>query len=796
MDTHISVNQRDHAAAQWLGNFQKAPQTTRQVNLTVIVPTRNEAGNVQLLLRRIEAAMAGMPIEVLFVDDSRDNTPQVVREQMGKFSSIQVNLLHRPEGQRTGGLSGAVVAGMRVAKGDWVCVIDGDLQHPPEVIPQMLQAALDRQVDLVVASRRTQESDMQFSLGRNLISLGLDKIAHGMFPNALSGVSDPLAGFFLVRRTLVDLDSMHPKGFKILLEILVRHPQLKKSEVSFHFAARHSGESKAGMQEAVNYFNLLASLRFGENWLSVFKFGLVGLTGILVNLLTMAAFTDLLGVYYLISAVIATLTSTTWNFLLTETWVFGGRSRSSGWAKRFVLFFLLNNAALLLRTPILYGLTDLAGLHYLISNFISLAVVFVARYFLADQWIWGKGANKASNIPAPAPVQAKAESYRRKTVTTIYYYSIHGIITAASEVILPELTPFQVEQPIERPTMRVLIGKPSRTMRPELRAEDSTMRHTYYSEIFGRLGFQAEINVGKRIEIVASPLLRYSPHVLYTNVVEPVLRWAFVERGFALVHGATIAYDNRAYMITARTDTGKTTTLLKILNQQRRGSDKAAFISDDMTLLGQDGQVLTYPKPLTISHHTVRAVNPEVLTTKERLALLIQSRIHSRSGRKIAFWMRNSNLPMATINAIVQWIVPPPKYAVDRLVPNVKFAQSLCLAGLFVIERGVEAEATIEQNEAVEVLLSNCEDAYGFPPYESIKEFLYLSNGVDLRVAEQKIIRSVFELLPATLVRSSNLAWWRHIPHYVDQEMGQFFLEKPAGEGRSAERADNLALAP
>lgn len=381
-------------------------------------------------------------------------------------------------------------------------------------------------------------------------------------------------------------------------------------------------------------------------------------------------------------------------------------------------------------------------------------------------------------------------------MTTPYYYSIHGIITVASEVRLPELTPFRVEQPVEQPTLLVYTGKPSRTLRPELKAEDPGMRHTFYSEIFGRLGFQAEINVGRRIEIVASPLLRYSPHVLYTNIVEPVLRWAFVERGYALVHGATIAYDNRAYMITARTDTGKTTTLLKILNQQRRDSDKAAFISDDMTLLSKDGQVMTYPKPLTISHHTVQAVNPDVLTTKERLALFVQSRIHSRSGRKIAFWMRNSHLPMATINTLVQLLVPPPKYPVQRLVPNVKFAQALCLAGLFVIERGVETEATIQQDEAVEVLLSNCEDAYGFPPYESIKEFLYLSNGVDLRIEEQKIIRSVFELLPATLVRSSSLAWWRHIPHYVDQEMGQFFLEQPAGDSRPAERADNLALAP
>ena len=80
-----------------------------------------------------------------------------------------------------------------------------------------------------------------------------------------------------------------------------------------------------------------------------------------------------------------------------------------------------------------------------------------------------------------------------------------------------------------------------------------------------------------KVDVVASPSLHLSPHVLYTNVVEPIFRWKFVEMGYALVHGATIAFGNDAYMITARTDTGKTTTLLKILAHQRRNNDQAAF---------------------------------------------------------------------------------------------------------------------------------------------------------------------------------------------------------------------------
>ena len=99
---------------------------------------------------------------------------------------------------------------------------------------------------------------------------------------------------------------------------------------------------------------------------------------------------------------------------------------------------------------------------------------------------------------------------------------------------------------------------------------------------------------------------------------------------------------------------------------------EGAFISDDLTLISASGKVFTYPKPMTISHHTVKAINSRYLSLWERLALLVQSRIHSRSGRRLAHFLSNSKLPMATINALVQFLVPPPKYFVQRLIPRVK----------------------------------------------------------------------------------------------------------------------------
>lgn len=345
-------------------------------------------------------------------------------------------------------------------------------------------------------------------------------------------------------------------------------------------------------------------------------------------------------------------------------------------------------------------------------------------------------------------------------------YNIHNIITIVSECGLPELEPFRVTTEIQDPTISVKIGNP-----PAQAKNRNQENYLLYSELFGRWGFEIGIELGEQVKVIASPSLRLSPHVLYTNVIEPLLRWTFVKKGYALVHGATIAFGNKAYMITARTDTGKTTTLLKILAYQRRNGDQAAFLSDDMTIVSPNGLAMTYPKPLTISYHTLRAVNSDTLNFVEKISLPIQSRIHSRSGRKFAFFISKTHLPAATINMIAQMLVPPPKYHVNKLVPHTKFIRKADLTGMFVIERALTEEIMpINNTDAMEVLLENCEDAYGFPPYEDIKSFLYLQNGVDLRIKEHEIIRQALGQLPATVIRSSTMNWWAQIPSYVNND--------------------------
>lgn len=710
-------------------------------SLTIVVPTRNEAENVGPLFERLDRCLPGQVLEIIFVDDSDDDTVAAI-ESLERSPDRVIRVIHRPRGERQGGLGGAVVVGLRAARADWVCVMDADLQHPPEVIPSLLERARATHADLVIASRYCGDGSLgRMGELRAAASRATTILAKIVFPGRLRGVTDPMSGFFLVCRRAVDPDSLRPCGFKILLEILIRTDGLQVAEVPYRFGERHAGESKASLREAIRYLMLLWQLRLSDQTRRFVRFAAVGASGLGVNTLALLAFAEIQGLHYLVAAALATQVSTLWLYLLTESFVFRGRAGTRGPLARMGLYFGMNNAALLFRGPLMYALTSVFGIFYVASNLISLLALTALRFAVADTWIWD-ATRRSRRAAAPA------------------LYNIHDIVTVRSTVPLPELEQFRVE---------ALDGPPTIDVRTQARRPHrvTAERHFQYDERLGVFGFWIDVSLGDLIDVVASPLLARSPHVLYTNVVEPILRWTFVQRGYALIHGACIAYDDHAYLVTARTDTGKTTTVLRMLDRQRRESATAAFISDDLTLVTSEGTVLTYPKPLTISKHTVSALNRPALTRRERLGLPIQSRIHSRGGRRFAFLLTRSRLPVATINALAQWLVPPPKYPVQRLIPQVKLAREARLEGLFVIERGADDEFRLDPDEMLDILMSNCEDAYGFPPYPAIRGHLLQANGQDLSVVERQIVQRALAGVPGRLIRSSSMDWAQRIPALI-----------------------------
>jgi dolichol-phosphate mannosyltransferase len=769
--------------------------------LSVVVPTKNERGNVLEVITRLEAALPTVALEIIFVDDSTDGTAELVQEIAGNNGSAIVLLPQRRD-RRTGGLGAAVVQGLRAARAPWVCVMDADLQHPPELVASLLEQAESRDLDVVVASRYCDNGDAgSFGWTRAMASRSTTTAARLLFPRRLKDVTDPMSGFFLVRREALDVDRLRPRGFKILLELLVRHPALRAAEVSFTFGERRSGQSKAGVREAVRYLSLLARLRFA-------RFGAVGISGLVVNTAVLAFLTDFAGLFYVVSAIFATQVSTLWNFCFTELWVFSDRETKRGRGARMGLFFLMNNAALALRGPLLIVLTSGLGMHYALSNIVSLVSLTLVRFAVADSWIWAKERPPKVRVAGP------------------YGYDIHGIVSVLSDVLLPELERFRVGALEGDPDLRVRLGRISangngsapaisgNVSAPAISANGSapaisangsapdisdngsapaisangngsapTIR---YREGPAGLGFGVEIKIGKPIEATASPLVGRSPHVLYTNVVEPILRWTFADRGYALVHAACLADGDQAFFVTARTDTGKTTTSLRLLD-----SGPYSFLSDDLTLVAPNGRVLPYPKPLTISRHTLRAVKTPLLTRRERAGLVVQSRLHSRSGRRFALILARTHLPAATINALVQLLVPPPKFHVERLVPGVTVAAEASLAGMVVIQRGGVGEVVLSDEEALETLMSNCEDAYGFPPYAAIEGSLRRPNGSDLKQVERATVASALSGRPATLLRSETMDWSQRLPGVIGAwtRTGRFTRSDPSGQHRGTVHA-------
>lgn len=239
--------------------------------VSVIVPTRDESANVEPLVEDLLRGTSplrddGLSVEILFVDDSADRTPDVVTvmaERVCHEEGFDVRLLHRDEADRWGGLAGAVVDGFDHVRGSTVVVMDGDLQHPAAVIPNLVGAVLDRSADLVVASRRIPGGSDSAGLTR--LRLAASKVmgfgVRRLFPRRVGPVADPLSGFFAVRLDALDLERLHPDGFKILVELLASQRELRVVERPFRFGDRGDGVSKASWAQLLRFIGHTIDLR-------------------------------------------------------------------------------------------------------------------------------------------------------------------------------------------------------------------------------------------------------------------------------------------------------------------------------------------------------------------------------------------------------------------------------------------------------------------------------------------------------------------------------------------------------
>lgn len=224
--------------------------------LTVVVPTYNEYGNVTELLERITASLKGVDFDVVFVDDGSPDGTAGLLERLGKNHG-NVTVHRRP---RKIGLASAVLEGIILAKADAIAVIDADLQHPPELLPQMYQK-LKEGYDIVIASRYHRRGGIEdWSLWRKMVSKGANILAHIVLPRTRK-IRDPMSGYFLFKMEVLNGIRLNPTGFKILLEVLSEGEYNAAIEVPYIFKPRQKGGSKLGFREIAFYVLLLFKLK-------------------------------------------------------------------------------------------------------------------------------------------------------------------------------------------------------------------------------------------------------------------------------------------------------------------------------------------------------------------------------------------------------------------------------------------------------------------------------------------------------------------------------------------------------
>jgi dolichol-phosphate mannosyltransferase len=316
-------------------------QDLRSLKLSLILPTYNEVENIQSIIAILSQLLDGVipgKYELIVVDDnSPDLTWKIGSELLPDYPQLRVM---RRITER--GLSTAVIRGWQVARGEILGVIDADLQHPPEVVLQLLQE-MERGADLAVASRNIEDGGVsEWSWIRRFLSRGAQVLGLMILPEVIGRLSDPMSGYFMVRRRSIFGKTLSPVGYKILIEVAARGKIDWIAEAGYVFRERQAGESKVTWKQYVEYIQHLLKLRLSRS-ASFIQFCLVGLTGVVVDLCVFYLLRDSLELGLTRSGMISAEVAIFNNFLWNDLWTFSDISRRQpGTKQRIKRFFKFN----------------------------------------------------------------------------------------------------------------------------------------------------------------------------------------------------------------------------------------------------------------------------------------------------------------------------------------------------------------------------------------------------------------------------------------------------------------------
>jgi dolichol-phosphate mannosyltransferase len=375
------------------------------VRLSLVIPTYNEASNVSPLISALEALLEpalGSAYELIIVDDdSPDGTAAVVRDLLPQHPRLR---LVKRTGER--GLSTAVIRGWQVARGEILGVMDADLQHPVE--PNLgLLAEIERGADLAVASRHVAGGGVsEWSAARRALSRGAQLLGLLILPGVLARLSDPMSGYFMVRREAIAGVVMSPVGYKILIEVVARGRVRWIGESGYVFRERVEGESKVTAALYWQYFAHLVRLRWATLPNSrLLRFCIVGGSGVVVDMGLLFLLSDpkMFGFGLTRSKIAAAETAICTNFLLNDAWTFGDLARSvpglRSKLRRFIGYNVICSAGVALNVVLLNLLFNFAHMNRYLANAVSIVAVTFWNYGLNRKLNWAPV--KTDSMPPP-----------------------------------------------------------------------------------------------------------------------------------------------------------------------------------------------------------------------------------------------------------------------------------------------------------------------------------------------------------------------------------------------------------
>jgi dolichol-phosphate mannosyltransferase len=363
-------------------------------DLTVIIPTFKEEANIRTIVTEVDTVFRNNSLngEILVVDDnSPDSTIAIVNEL--KKTMANLSLLVRTSDH---GLSQSVADGFSHANSDVFVVIDADLSHPPALIPKMVDE-IRSGCDVVIGSRYMEGGGIRkWPLKRRIISLGATFLGRLLFPD----ITDPVSGFFAVRKRVVAEARLKPRGYKILLEVLGKGSWENDKEIPFEFSDREIGTSKLKVKTIIEYAEQVTDITLysfthhksaaWREWKRVFKFGIVGISGIIVNLAILFLLVEYASVNKDLASPVAIEISILNNFIWNDLWTFqsgANRKFSSRW-HRLGAFNVVSAGGAVINYGIFLVLTAGFGMYYLAAQFIGILIGFVWNFLVNRRFTW------------------------------------------------------------------------------------------------------------------------------------------------------------------------------------------------------------------------------------------------------------------------------------------------------------------------------------------------------------------------------------------------------------------------